>query len=255
MTNWMLISYATGELEKTLFERMCMAQKLNGLISSCDVMGHRLEPFVDRLEGFLNPTIKGTIFENLRSMDMQDQITQGEECWLGMDVLECLDDLLVCIGEPREPTWVLGGRVQGTKVGAKARQFTKFIHRGAIFSPSSFSLRDSRVVIGKGNWYAGEIKQIIAYPSSPPSNIYFVIQKFKELSTQEALKDPYRKHPFVGGRLYHPELESKIEVLPSQVITTHFAHTPHDKETFGFPCFHALPLDKVIDSHRRITVQ
>jgi hypothetical protein len=33
--------------------------------------------------------------------------------------------------------------------------------------------------------------------------------------------------------------------VPSQEITAHFAHTPHDKKDFGFPCFHALPLDKV----------
>ena len=111
------------------------------------------------------------------------------------------------------------------------------------------------MVIGKGDWYVGKIKQIIAYPSSPPSNFYFVIQKFKELLAQEALKDPYYKHPFVGSRLYHPKLKNQIKVLPSQVITTHFVHTPHDKGAFGFPCFHALPLDKVIDSHRCITVQ
>jgi len=183
---------------------------------------------VDRLEGFLNPTIKGTVFENLTSVGMQHNIFEGEECWLGMDVLECLEDLLVRIGKPRNSRWLAGGpsRVRGTKVDAKARQYTKFIHCGAIFSPSSFSLRDSHVVIGKGDWYAGEIKQIIAYPSSPPSNFYFVIQKFKELSAQEALKDPYRKHPFVGGRLYHPELENQIEVLPSQVIL-HILRIPH----------------------------
>jgi len=111
------------------------------------------------------------------------------------------------------------------------------------------------VVIGKGDWYTGEIKQIIAYPLSSPSNFYIIIQKFKELLAQEALKDPHCKHPFVGGCLYHPKLKNQIEVLPSQVITTHFVHTPHDKGAFGFPYFHALPLDKVMDSHQCITVQ
>ncbi|KAI0278109.1 hypothetical protein BC826DRAFT_1113528 [Russula brevipes] len=131
---------------------------------------------------------------------------------------------------------------------AKARQHNKFNRHGVIFSPSSFSFRDSNVVIGQeipGDWCAGQIKQIFTFPFAPPSEVYFVVQKFKELSPQEAAQDPYRRYPLVGGRLYHPELEDEIEVVTSQEILAHFAHTPHDKQTFGFPCFHVLPLNKV----------
>jgi len=218
------------------------------------MMGDRLKPFVASLGDYLNPTIKGTVFEHLTAVDIQD----GEECWLEKDVLQCLGDLLVL----SDASWVLrtvSGTVSRTashvQPHAKARQYNKFTQHGAIFSPSSFSVRDSHVVICKGDgqryaeWYAGRIKQIFTYPSGLPlpskPEAYFVVQRFKELSDQEALRDPYRNYPLVGGRLYHLDLEDKIEVVPSQDITAHFAHTPHDEKEFGFPCFHALPLDKV----------
>ena len=239
-----------GELEKTLFERMCMTQRLKGRISSHQVMGNPLKPFLDGLEGFLNQTVKGTLFEDLASVNMQEGF-QGEECRLKKDVLKRLEEFLVRTGKSQDTR--ISGHVQRTAIDdAKARQYKKFCYRGAIFSPSSFSVRDSHVVIDRGagtliprDWYAGKIKQIITYPFSSSSRVYFVIQRFRELSSQEALQDPYRQYPLVGGRLYHPELEDEIEVVPLQKIIAHFAHTPHDKQDFGFPCFHALPLDKV----------
>ena len=70
----------------------------------------------------------------------------------------------------------------------------------------------------------------------------------QRLSDQEALQDPYRRFPLVGGHLYRPELNDEIEVVPSHKITAHFAHTPYDRKEFGFLSFHALPLDKVVFS-------
>ena len=227
---------------------MCMTQRLKGLVSTCDMTRHQLKPFIDRLGDYLNPTIKGTVFEDLTAMDMQD-VSQGEECWLDKDVLQCLRDLLIRKGNLSEAGWVSGSHMTHVQPQAKARQYNKLTLRGAIFSPSSFSVRNSHVVIPKGDcqWYAGRIKQIFAYPSRLTSDFeaYFVVQRFEELSNQEALQDPYRKYPLVGGRLYHIDLEDKIEVVPSKEITAHFAHTLHDEKDFGFPCFHALPLDKV----------
>ena len=255
----------TGELEKTLFEQMCMTQRLKAHISSYEVtgMGSPLKPFFDGFEGYLNPTVKGTLLENLTSVDTQQESFQGEECWLEKDVLKCLEEYLVRTRKSQNTR--ISRHVQGTETGAdgKARQYNKFSYRRAIFSPSSFSVRDSHMVIGRGagtqaciphDWYAGKIKQIFMHPFRSPSRVYFVIQKFKELFSQEALQDPYRQFPLVGGRLYHPELGEEIEVVASQEIIAHFAHTPHDEQDFGFPCFHALPLDKVtLSSHRTLS--
>jgi hypothetical protein len=238
----------TGELEKTLFIRMCMTQRLKGLISSCEVIGlqHRLKSFADRLSDYLNPAVKGTLSEDLTSMTTQQGAFQEDECLLEKDVLNPLEELLVRTGKSQVPR--VSGCVQGFAIDATARQYNKFTHRSARFSPSSFSLRDSHVVVGRGipgDWYAGRIKQIFEYPFTPPSKVYFAIQRFRELSAQEALQDPYCKYPLVAGRLYHHELEDKIEVVPSQEIIAHFAHTTQNERDFGFPCFHALPLGKV----------
>ena len=239
----------TGELEKTLFEQMCMTQWLKGLISLWEAMGYHLKPFVDQLEGFLNPTIKGTVFENLTSEGMQRNIFEGEECWLAKDVLDCLKEFLVHTGNLQGTRQGSGsGNVQRTATYAKARQYNKFTHCGAIFSPLLFSVRDSYVVIAKTtplDWYTRTIKQIFPYPEGQSSDVYFVIQKFGELSNEEALQDPYRQYPLVGGCLYYPELNDEIEVVPSHKITAYFVHTLYDRKEFGFPCFHALPLDKV----------
>jgi hypothetical protein len=236
----------TGELEKTIFERICMIQRIRGLISSREDLGHRLKPFVDQLDNYLNPVIKGTVFEDLTPAT---EALQGEECSLETNILQHLHGLFVRTGKACPPLSSSFGYIQGTAtMYAKARQHNKFNRHGVIFSPSSFSVRDSNVVIGKeipGNWCAGQIKQIFTFPFAPPSEVYFVVQRFKELSAQEASQDPYRRYPLVGGRLYRPELEDEIEVVTLQEILAHFAHTPHDKETFGFPCFHALPLNKV----------
>lgn len=215
---------------------MCIVQRLKGHISSCKVMGNLLKPFFDGLEGYLSPQVKGTLFENLSTVNVQQEVFHGEECWLEKNVLKHLEELLVCTEKS-----------QDTKISGHAQQYKKSSYHGAIFSPSLFSIWDSHMVIGQisRNWYVGEIKQIFTYPFRSPLKVYFIIQKFRELSSQEALRDPYRQFPLVGGCLYHPKLEDEIEVVPSQEIIAHFAHTPYDKQAFGFPCFHALPLDKV----------
>jgi|SRR6266702_175151 len=229
----------TGKLEKTLFEQMCMVQRLQGLISSCEHLGHHLQPLVDQLGNYINPTVKGTVFEDLTSIDTQWDAFQGEECWLEQGVLKHLMELFARMGKSSHNITIMP---------AKARQYNKFSHRGAIFSPSYFSIRDSHVAIGDwiaGDWYAGKIKQIFTIPFGPSSKAYFVVQRFKEFSVQEAQQDPYHQYSLVGGCLYHPELKDTIEVVMVQGIIAHFAYTPHDKQAFSLPCFHALPLDKV----------
>ena len=235
----------TGELEKTLFERMCMMQRLKSHVSSCERLQSRIEPFAHQLVNFLNPSVRGTLAESLTCLDTRREALKGEECWLEASVMKHLEAHLIRVG--KESQLVDPG--QSSMTHARARQYNKFSHRSAIFSPSTFSIRDSYVAVGKGvseGWHAGKIKQIFTHSVLQPSEVYFVIQKFKELSPQMASRDPYRQFPLVGGRLYHPELEEELEIVTSQEIIAHFAYTPLEEEDFGFPCFHALPLDKVI---------
>lgn len=204
-------------------------------------MGHRLKPLTDNLKIYLNPQVKGALIEDLISDD-EHELFEGTECWLEKVVLEYLQDLLVRMGKTLHTA--------GSTISARARQYDKLRFHGAIYSTASFSVRDSHVVIGKefpSDWYAGKIKQIFTYPfgSVESQGTYIVVQKFKELSPQEAKDDPYRRYPMVGGRLYHAELEEQIEVVTAQDVIGHFAYTPHGENEFKFPCFHALPLNKV----------
>ena len=228
---------------------MCTIQSLRGLILSCERVGHRLKPFADQLTNYLNPQVKGTLFEDLMSTNTQHKSIQGTECWLDKVVLQYLQNLLVQMGKMSQ--------TEAATMSAKAWQYDKIKHRSAIFSLASFSIRDSHIVIHKGfpaipgDWYAGKVEQIFTYPFDPPSSqeAYMVVQKFKELTKQEAMQDPYRRYPMVGGRLYHSELEEQIEVVMVRDVIAHFTYTPHDGLEFGFPCFHALPLDKVLFLH------
>jgi hypothetical protein len=232
----------TGKLEKTLFEQMCMTQRLQGIISSCEHLGHCLQPLADRLEQYLNPTLKGTVFEDLTSTDMQSNGPHGEECWLEQGVLKHLKELFVHMGKAFH---------KSSATPMKAWQYNKCWHHRFIFSPSSFSIRDSHVVIGSwipGDWYAGQIKQIFTVAFRSSSKVLFVRQRFKEFSVDKAKRDPYHQFPLVGGHLYHCELEDEIEVMIAQDIVAHFAYTPHDEQTFGLPCFHALPLDNMLST-------
>lgn len=235
----------TGELEKTLFERMCMLQRLKSHVSTCARLQSRIEPFAHQLVNFLNPSVRGTIAESLTSLDTGREVLKGEECWLEANVMKHLKEHLIRTGKASQLTD--SGQISTTHV--RARQYKKFSHRSATFSPSTFSIRDSYVAIGKGvseGWHAGKIKQIFTHSVLQPSEVYFVIQKFRELSPQLESRDPYRQFPLVGGRLYHPELKGELEIVTTQEIIAHFAYTPLDEGDFGFPCFHALPLDKVI---------
>ena len=174
---------------------MCMTQRLRGLISSCEHLRHHLRPLVDQLGQYLNPTLRGTVLEDLTPTDIQSDVPQGEECWLEWDVLKHLKELFVRTGKAFH---------EGTVNPAKAWQYNKYWHCGFIFSPSSISIRDSHVVIGNwipGDWYAGQIKQIftVAFRTPVPSEAFFVMQRFKEFSADEAKQDPYCQFPLVGG--------------------------------------------------------
>ena len=219
-------------------------QRLKSHVSSCARLQRRIEPFAHQLENFLSPSVRGTLAESLTSLDVQREVLKGEECWLEASVMKHLEAHLIRMGKQS----LLIGPGQSNTTHTRARQYNKFNHHSAILSPSTFSIRDSHVAVGKGvseGWHAGKIKQIFTHSILQPSEVYFVIQKFKELSPEMASRDPYRQFPLVGGRLYHPELEEEPEIVTSQEIVAHFAYTSLEEEDFGFPCFHALPLDKV----------
>lgn len=112
------------------------------------------------------------------------------------------------------------------------------------------------------SWHAGCIREIFTYThhrhgpttwSTPEmtgyTETYFVIEKFKELTESDALHNPYRKQPFVAGRLFYNTFEDNLELVELREILCHVAYTPVSMTSIGIQvtsrCIHVLPLDCV----------
>ena len=144
----------------------------------------------------------------------------------------------------------------GIRLGIKHNKFGQ----GRItFSRFGHVRRDSHVAVGQkipDNWHAGRIREIFSYTHHGPTAVmagytetYFVVERFKELSKTDASHDPYRKQPFVGGRLFYDAFENDLELVPLGSILCHIAYTPVSLASIKFRCIHALPLDRVWSQH------
>jgi len=130
----------------------------------------------------------------------------------------------------------------------------KFSRHGVSFSTLNHIQQDSYVAVGKkvpNDWQAGRILSIFTYTHRGPTpalvghtETYFVLQKFEELMEVDEIHDPYRKHPFIGGRLYYDKVKDP-ELVSQEEILCHFAYTPFKHSSIALPCIHALPLDRV----------
>jgi hypothetical protein len=141
---------------------------------------------------------------------------------------------------------------RGIRLGVKHNSFG----RGCItFSSFNHIRRNSYIAVGRNipdGWYAGRIQEIFTYTHRGPipemvhhTVTYFVVEKFKELTEADALHDPYRKQPFIAGRLYYEAFEDDLELIPLQDICCHLALTPFRSTFIEHGCIHALPLDRV----------
>ncbi len=133
------------------------------------------------------------------------------------------------------------------------RSFESF---GLTFATSGVSPRNSNVIIGHVPelWSAGEIKHIVTVQSQSTSTselsgrIIFVLQIFDELDGDDICRDPYRRFPIAGGRIFYDTcLRSKLLIVPSDEILCHFVRTTNVVTTIARAHFHALPLDKVLE--------
>ena len=95
----------------------------------------------------------------------------------------------------------------------------------------------------------GRIQKILTHvqSASKDSQVFFLVQLYKELSAKDAVFDYYRSFPHVGGRLYYAGSEDAVQLFTLSDIICHIALTPYllpDRT----PCVHALPLDRVSSS-------
>lgn len=140
---------------------------------------------------------------------------------------------------------------QVVRLGIKHDKLSRY---GVSFSTINRVPQDSYVAVGRkvpDDWHAGRILSIFTYTHKGPTpelvghtETYFVVQKYEELTQMDAMHDPYRRLPFIGGRLYYDKVKDPELVTPEEILC-HFARTPFEHPDIASPCIHALPLDRV----------
>jgi hypothetical protein len=142
---------------------------------------------------------------------------------------------------------------RGIRLGIK---HTRFGRGRVTFSSFNHIQQDSYVAVGQkipNDWHAGRIREIFSYTHDGPTQemagyteTYFVVERFKELTDTDALHDPYRKQPFIAGRLFYDDaFDESLELIPLGGILCHVAYTPVRIVSIKSPCIHVLPLDRV----------
>jgi hypothetical protein len=236
-----------------------MNQKLRGVISALR-LDECLKKIADVFCQHFELGEKGTLMSDLHALRSSPQSSPEQQKTperLDRDTGELLEAYERKSAEAIEPhlRTITGGMQtwqRGIRLGIKHRRFG----RGRItFSSFKDIKQDSYVAVGEkvpDNWGAGRIREIFTYTHRGPTQelaghaeTYFVIERFKELSETDASHDPYRRHPFIAGRLFYAAFEDDLELVPLGRILCHVAYTPVKEASIKNQCIHALPLDRV----------
>ncbi|OJT10865.1 hypothetical protein TRAPUB_12619 [Trametes pubescens] len=138
---------------------------------------------------------------------------------------------------------------------------------GVQYKPWRRSPGDSNVmfrhpVMGSGS-HPGHIDQIFLLSGRSGEDsigTFLVVKALQPLTPEDAVLDPYRKYPTVGGRLYYKSYSDTTLVLRTDDVVSHFAETLMDHLVVSVPtldtagkqtgkmsktCVHVRPLDRV----------
>nr|VWO97862.1 Uncharacterized protein [Ganoderma boninense] len=141
-----------------------------------------------------------------------------------------------------------------------SRMLNQVTINGAEYTTQRKRPRDSHVVItaeDEQDWQAGCIRQIFEHTQHHRSQIFLVVDCFKQLTHEHALRDPCRAFPVAGGRLFYKTLLPVPKIVKTSDVTGHFACRdrvlPSGREPASddalesetISCIHVLPLEKV----------
>jgi hypothetical protein len=251
--------YSPGQLEITLFERLCMNQRLRGIVSALRLDGC-LQKLTNAFSQHFESMEKGTLMSDLHAFRStpepgvyQQSNTPEKLDRHTSELLEAYEKQIAeqAIGSCPEVT-IAQTRQRGIRLCIKHKKFGR---GGVKFSPHNHLKQDSYIAV-KGdlsdNWHSACIQEILTYTHRGPTpemdghtETYFVVKRFRELTEADASYDPYRKHQFVAGRLYYDAFEEDLELVPSSSVLCHLACTPFENTLIESKCVHTLPLDRV----------
>ncbi|KAH7868347.1 uncharacterized protein C8R40DRAFT_990001, partial [Lentinula edodes] len=211
------------ELEKTMFTRFCMMQRLKSLFH-----GEGLPPIVDELVTLYRDTFeesdsRGTrINDALAFEDMSDSenVADWPVSSLKRMKTETYDKVLRY------------GTGEKWRLWTSVRTHHRIKRRGLTFTTREHSFPDAQVVFNEesaNEWCAGSIKRIFtAIWESDGKRVgktFVEIQLYKPLTDSHAQLDNYRTFGFAGGRLFYDMLEEEVLLLPLELISSHFGYT------------------------------
>ncbi|GBE89668.1 hypothetical protein SCP_1603320 [Sparassis crispa] len=245
-----------GQMEQTMYERFCMAQRLRSIIQTYAVSSP-LKRIAAAFKKYFDLGARGILFTDMLSFEAK--AVQGLAPY-GLELREDQAQERTLPPRQRLDTTVVAllndyydkhfGRASARGVRPQGVIEDKFLWDGVKFTTFQSSPRDSYVVTGNLplNWSPARITKIFTHTaddkdSQGTTRTFFVVQRYRALG--DAIHDPYRAFPYVGGRLYYNEIETSAELLAASDILCHFALTPYASAKTERALIHVLPLDRV----------
>ena len=231
-----------------------MNQRLRGIISALRLDGC-LQKLTNAFGQHFESMEKGTLMSDLHAFRSSPEVGIEQQPNAPEKLDRRTSDLLEAY-EKQIAEQVIGTclqtRQRGIRLGTKHKKFGR---GGVKFSTFDQIRQDSYVAVKQNtprDFHSACIQEIFTYTHRGPTlemightETYFVVKRFKELTANDALYDPYRKHQLVAGRLYYDTYEDDLELVPSSRILCHLACTPFESALIGSKCVHTLPLDRV----------
>lgn len=231
------LTATTGQLEHTILNRFCMMQNLHSLIP---LLSEDSPQLVEAFNRRFKPRRLGTLMSDISATEATGPIHANPPPKdLDRETIRLLREWKRTqlgyskLGDPRQASNLRG-----------------YEHRGAELKPKCVAFGDSLVIVGdETNWRAAQIEilfDIALYPSGVETHhILAKVVYFPELSTKDALHDPYRRFQNVGRVLYTQSEDSSKGVVSVDEILCHFAMTPNVCQAISEEHIHVLPLIQV----------
>lgn len=220
--------------------------------------GPRLKHLLDR---FICPDLRGALFSYVSATGDQETHTdtalwqEGKKgIILNADEYEALAEHLN--GDPIG--FKYSTKPDGSRQGIKhlyplVQDRTMVGRKGVHFATAKYSIGNSLVIFrssAETQPRPGQIQRIFVHSRPSASNqniqeIFYAVKEFLPLGDDEAHLDPYRKFPLVDVKLYRDELASKITMIRTPNIISHFASCPYRIPGSPHPYRVVLSLDRV----------
>ncbi|GBE86757.1 hypothetical protein SCP_0906380 [Sparassis crispa] len=236
------------DLPGTMLRRFCMRQNLRSLFNPESLpqsISSIIAPFISSFQS----EHRGTLLQDM--LAFEDPLGDPD---LDNDELEEETRDFSRLGDQEWnalQSWFAGHNFIRPHINRYVVRNKKLEVQDDIYKPVTTSRGDSYIVFqcaDDADWRAGRVVDIFTH-SYRQENIdvrrnFLLVEEYIALEIRHIQFDPYRKFPFVGGRLFYDKVRDQLIVLEVDEITCHFAHTRRTTPSIDIDCVHVLPLNK-----------